>query len=80
VSFILSTAISSADLTSLVFQETLTQGKEMLASFTNDADGIASRPGCEPVVEDILHWTMAVTLNVISGAAFSFGCRGQHDL
>lgn len=43
----------------------------MLASFTNDADGTASTPGCEPVVEDILHWTMAATLNVISGAAFS---------
>jgi hypothetical protein len=43
----------------------------MLASFTNDADGTASPPGYEPVIEDILHWTMAVTLNVLSGAAFS---------
>lgn len=43
----------------------------MLASFTSDADGSASAPGDEPAVEDILHWTMAVTLNVISGAAFS---------
>lgn len=43
----------------------------MLASFTSNADGTASLPGREPVVEDILHWTMAVTLNVISGAAFS---------
>jgi hypothetical protein len=42
----------------------------MLASFTNDADGTMSLLGCEPIVENILHWTMAVTLNVISSAAF----------
>lgn len=43
----------------------------MLASFTQDADGRKSEPGKEPVVEDLVKWTMTVTLNVISGAALN---------
>jgi hypothetical protein len=43
----------------------------MIASFTTDAEGNKSVPGDEPVVEDLLHWTMTVTLHVLSGAAFS---------
>ncbi|KAF4628195.1 hypothetical protein G7Y89_g9958 [Cudoniella acicularis] len=56
---------------SLVFDQTLTQGKAMLASFIHDADGSESIPGKEPVVEDLIHWTMTVTLNVISSAALN---------
>ncbi|KAE8452785.1 hypothetical protein EG329_013057 [Mollisiaceae sp. DMI_Dod_QoI] len=56
---------------SLVFADSVTQGKAMLASFTSDADGRKSPPGEEPVVEDLLHWSMTVTLHVLSGAAFS---------
>lgn len=43
----------------------------MLASFTQDADGRKSEPGREPVIEDLVKWTMIVTLNVISGAALN---------
>lgn len=43
----------------------------MLASFTTDAEGHKSSPGKEPVIDDLLHWTMTVTLHVLSAAAFS---------
>ncbi|KUJ18110.1 cytochrome P450 [Mollisia scopiformis] len=56
---------------SLVFADSIAQAKAMLASFTSDADGKRSSPGNEPVVDDLLHWTMTVTLHVLSGAAFS---------
>jgi cytochrome P450 len=54
---------------SLVFKETLTQARAMLISFTSNPEGEAD-PGQEPVVEDLVHWTMTIALNVISGAAF----------
>lgn len=56
---------------SLVFADSIAQGKAMIASFTTDLEGQKSVPGNEPVVEDLLHWTMTVTLHVLSGAAFS---------
>ncbi|CZR53265.1 uncharacterized protein PAC_03143 [Phialocephala subalpina] len=56
---------------SLVFADSIAHGKAMIASFTTDAEGNKSVPGDEPVVEDLLHWTMTVTLHVLSGAAFS---------
>ncbi|CAG8977354.1 hypothetical protein HYALB_00011369 [Hymenoscyphus albidus] len=56
---------------SLVFEQTLRQSKGMLASFTQDADGKKSKPGQEPVVEDLVRWTMIATLNVISGSALN---------
>lgn len=43
----------------------------MLASFTSDAGGQRSPPGKEPVIDDLLHWTMTVTLHVLSAAAFT---------
>ncbi|KAL2071486.1 hypothetical protein VTL71DRAFT_12721 [Oculimacula yallundae] len=39
----------------------------MIASFTHDVEGNEA----SPVVEDLIHWTMAVALNIISSAAFS---------
>ncbi|RDL39165.1 uncharacterized protein BP5553_03505 [Venustampulla echinocandica] len=47
------------------------QGKAMLASFTYDAEGNESPAGQEPVVEDLIHWMMTVTLNVISSASLN---------
>jgi cytochrome P450 len=43
----------------------------MLASFTREADGSKSTPGEEPVVEDLIHWAMVFTLNVISSASLN---------
>lgn len=43
----------------------------MLDSFIQDADGTKSAPGHEPVVKDLIHWTMTLTLNVIAGASFN---------
>jgi len=43
----------------------------MLASFTHDADGKKFASGQEPVVKDLIRWTMTLTLNVISGASFN---------
>jgi hypothetical protein len=43
----------------------------MLASFTHDDSDNESPYGHEPVVEDLVQWTMAVALNVISGAGFN---------
>jgi hypothetical protein len=43
----------------------------MLASFTQEAEGIPSNPGKEPIVEDLLFWLKAIALNVLSGAAFN---------
>jgi cytochrome P450 len=54
-----------------VFQQTVGQAKAMLASFIHDADGKESSPGREPVVKDLIRWTMTLTLNVISGASFN---------
>jgi hypothetical protein len=43
----------------------------MLDSFIHDANGKASAPGREPVVMDLIHWTMTLTLNVISSVSFN---------
>ena len=56
---------------SLVFQESIAQGKGILASFIHDGTDSGSTPGQEPIVEDIGHWLMLVALNVISGAGFN---------
>ena len=56
---------------SLVFQESLTQAKAMLTSFTHEADGNLSPSGEEPVIEDLIFWLKAIALNVLSGAAFN---------
>ncbi|TVY91117.1 Cytochrome P450, partial [Lachnellula willkommii] len=55
----------------LVFHQTTIQTKKMLDSFIQDADGKKSAPGHEPVVKDLIHWTMTLTLNVIAGASFN---------
>ncbi|KAK0108949.1 hypothetical protein ONS96_002786 [Cadophora gregata f. sp. sojae] len=51
----------------LVFDKSVTQGRDMLASFTHDVEGRQA----SPVVEDLMHWSMTVALNVISSAAFN---------
>ncbi|KAG9228522.1 cytochrome P450 [Amylocarpus encephaloides] len=56
---------------SLVFEETLSQAKSMLASFTQNLDGSEADPGREPIVEDLARWTMTLTLNVISSASLA---------
>lgn len=56
---------------SLVFEQTVGQAKAMLASFVHDPNGEESAPGRELVVKDLIHWTMTLTLNVISGASFN---------
>jgi hypothetical protein len=61
----------STNPSSLVFTDSIAQGKAMLASFTSDVGGQRSSPGQEPVIEDLLHWTMTVTLHVLSAAAFT---------
>ena len=43
----------------------------MIHSFTHDVRGDAFPPGHEPVIHDLVRWTMAVALNVISGAGFN---------
>ena len=63
--------IESLNSISVVFDESLIQAKAMLASFTHEADGNASRPGREPVIEDLIFWLKAIALNVLSGAAFN---------
>jgi hypothetical protein len=56
---------------SLVFTESLVQGKAMLHSFTYDANNNSTPTGKEPIVEDLNHWTMTAALYVLSGAAFN---------
>ncbi|KAH7419802.1 cytochrome P450 [Cadophora sp. MPI-SDFR-AT-0126] len=51
----------------LVFDKSVAQGRDMLASFTHDVEGNQA----SPVVEDLMHWAMTVALHVISSAAFS---------
>jgi cytochrome P450 len=43
----------------------------MLASFTHNGDGIPSTPGDEPVVENLVFWLKAITINILSGASFN---------
>lgn len=59
------------NMCSLVFRETLAQAKAMLASFTHDVRGCEPTAGQEPTVEDLLRWTMTITLHVLSGAGFN---------
>jgi len=68
---LISSREKNTNMYSLVFRETLAQAKAMLASFTHDARGYESTAGQEPTVEDLLRWTMTITLHVISGAGFN---------
>jgi len=43
----------------------------MLASFTTNAAGQIPAIGQEPVIEDLAHWMLTITLNVLCGAAFN---------
>ncbi|TVY80294.1 Cytochrome P450 72A14 [Lachnellula suecica] len=52
---------------SLVFQQTVSQVKAMLHAFTHDANGEEAAP----VVKDLIHWTLLLTLNVLSGASLN---------
>jgi hypothetical protein len=42
----------------------------MLHAFTHDADNNPCPAGTEPVIENLIHWTMTAALHVLTGAAF----------